>query len=208
MANKCTLICQDIAWHTVVSLWLAWNTTISVEEARLVSLSTVQIFPRAVWLTDILKPRGESQGDREPSQLSSAKWWGATGKMKPYYLQRCTAKDQRQWSQGAVRKFWQKKIWQGKNCSESDSAVKEVPRVMVGIPSLEFEAWLGKALSTLAWLWNWPCIEHEVRPAGPFQPQPCIPWEAENSVTPLCGETADVGHFLPLWSTLLELSLS
>lgn len=152
--------------------------------------------------------RGESQGDREPSQLSSAKWWGATGKMKPYYLQRCTAKDQRQWSQGAVRKFWQKKFWQGKNCSESDSAVKEVPGVMVGIPSLEFEAWLGKALSTLAWLWNWPCTEHEVRLAGPFQHQPCIPWEAENSVMPLCDETADVGHFLPLWSTLLELSLS
>lgn len=35
MANKCVLTCQDIAWHTILSLQLAWHAPISVELTRL-----------------------------------------------------------------------------------------------------------------------------------------------------------------------------
>lgn len=35
MANKCVLTCQDIDWHTILSLQLAWHAPISVELTRL-----------------------------------------------------------------------------------------------------------------------------------------------------------------------------
>lgn len=44
MANEYVSACQDIAWHTVPSLPLAWQKPVSVEEARLMYLSTIEAF--------------------------------------------------------------------------------------------------------------------------------------------------------------------
>lgn len=70
---------------------------------------------------------------------------------------------------------------------KSGSALKQMPKDTVGFPSLEDEAWLGKALSTLVWLWCWPCVELKVGPAGPFQFELFSPQEIESSVQTLCG---------------------
>lgn len=63
MANKCVLTCQDVAWHTILSLQLARHAPISVEQARLVSLSTVQVFSSASQCTKrhwrFVQPREE-----------------------------------------------------------------------------------------------------------------------------------------------------
>lgn len=44
MVSEYVSACQDIAWHTILSLPLAWHQPISVEEARLRYLSTIQAF--------------------------------------------------------------------------------------------------------------------------------------------------------------------
>lgn len=62
-ANKCVLTCQDIAWHTILSLQLAWHAPISVEQTRLMSLSTIWVFFSAAQCTKrhwrFVQPREE-----------------------------------------------------------------------------------------------------------------------------------------------------
>lgn len=74
---------------------------------------------------------------------------------------------------------------------ESGSALKQVPRDMVGSSSLGDEAWLGKALSILI------CIVLKVGPGDAFQPELSIPWDTPSSVQPLRGGMRRVGHLLP-----------
>lgn len=51
MASEYVSAFQDIAWHTIPSLPPAWHQPISVEEARLRYLSTVQAFLSAACCT-------------------------------------------------------------------------------------------------------------------------------------------------------------
>jgi len=117
MAHKCVSTCQDVAWHTILSSQLTWHAPISVEQARLVPLSTIWVFLSAASCTErhwrFVQPREKRvKGVGSPIyclQVASGELQGRCSQVLNRGAQQKTRGNNHKEQPG---KFWLKKFWQ------------------------------------------------------------------------------------------------